>query len=153
MKNFNRRINGIKRHTLQKSELIMLLALLFYVLGCSYLKPVTYYDPTTFKNLTDLKPKVISLYETFTGDSVNTDFISSIRLELFQIYEYEKGKGEKNIGTYQQIKLMQSMFERHVNERIQSGKWSKTHLENQKKSISEAFDIAIKTERLKNKNE
>jgi len=45
------------------------------------------------------------------------------------------------------------MFERHVSDRLTTGRWTTTHLNNQKQNIAEAFDIAIKTERLKNKNE
>ena len=69
------------------------------------------------------------------------------------MYEYEKGKGGKNKETYEQIRIIQNMFERHVNDRLNSGTWSKINLDNLKKNIVDAFDIAIKTERLKNKNE
>ena len=40
-----------------------LLLLLLSLLGCSGLL-LHYYDPTTYKNLTDLKPKVAALYES-----------------------------------------------------------------------------------------
>lgn len=143
-----------KRQFLQKFTVINLLFLLLYLSGCARLGGfVTYYDPTTYKNLTDLKPEVLALYETFTGDSINTKKIAAIRLKLAQIYEYEKGKGPKNIETTKQIKIIQEMLERHVKNRMKYGKWSETHLNNQKQNIAEAFDIAIQTERLKNKNE
>ena len=145
--------HGIKHHLLKKLTVANLLFLLLYLSGCALFGFVTYYDPTTYKNLTDLKPEVIVLYETFTGDSVDTDKIAAIRLKLAQIYEYENGKGAKNIETTRQIKIIQEIFERHVNDRIKNGKWNETHLNNQKRNIAEAFDIAIQTERLKNKNE
>lgn len=107
----------------------------------------------TYKNLTELKPEVVFLYETFTTDSINLERIAYVRLRLAQVYEYEKGKGSKNKETYEQIEIIQNMFERHVKDRLEKGKWTKEHFENVKTNIEEAFDIAIQTERLKNKNE
>lgn len=114
---------------------------------------VSYYDPTTYRNLTELKPAVAFLYETFISDSIDLAKIAEIRLRLAQAYEYEKGKGAKNQETYEQIEIIQTMFERHVKDRLEHGKWSTEHMENTKTNIQEAFDIAIQTERLKNKNE
>jgi hypothetical protein len=113
----------------------------------------TYYDATTYKNLTDLKPEVMMLYDTFLKETVNEDKIGRINLKFAQIYEYEKGKGEKNRETYVQIGLIKEIFNRHVKDRHDNGIWSNTHLENQKENIAEAFDIAIRTENQKNKNE
>jgi len=45
------------------------------------------------------------------------------------------------------------MFKRHVKDRLEKGKWTIEHFENVKTNIADAFDIAIQTERLKNKNE
>lgn len=144
----------IKHQLLQNLIVTNLLFLLLYLSGCAHLLGfATYYDPVTYKNLTDLKPEVIALYETFTGDSVDTNQIAAIHLKLAQMYEYENGKGAKNIETTKQIKIIQEMFERHIADRIKNGKWNETHLNNQKQNMAEAFDIAIQTERLKNKNE
>ena len=49
--------------------------------------------------------------------------------------------------------MIEEMFDRHVKDRITNGVWSETHLDNQKENIAEAFDIAIRTESLKNKND
>lgn len=144
----------MKRQLLQNLIVTNLLFLLLYLSGCAHLLGfTTYYDPVTYKNLTDIKPEVMALYETFSGDSVDTIKVSAISLKLAQIYEYENGKGAKNIETTKQIKIIQEMFERHVADRIKNGKWNETHLNNQKQNMAEAFDIAIQTERLKNKNE
>ena len=113
----------------------------------------SYFDPTTYKNLTDLKPRVLMLYDTFGGDELNQKDIDQIRLKLAQMYEYEKGKGERNRETIAQLQIIQQMFERHLEDRMTGGSWTKTHLNNQKENIGEAFDIAIRTESLKNKNE
>jgi len=143
----------LKRNRLfDKGTAACLLLILMYLSGCAHvLGAITYFDPTTYKNLTDLKPEVTALYDTFTGDTVDNGQISAICLKLAQMYEYEKGKGEKNKETYTQIRIIQTMFEKHVSDRLRDGKWSMTHANNQKETIAEAFDIAIKTEALKNK--
>jgi len=112
-----------------------------------------YYDATTYKNLTDLKAEALFLYDTFTSDPIDDTKIASVRLKLAQAYEYEKGKGANNTETRQQLEIIQQMFGRHVNNRLTHGKWTAAHLANQKTNLEEAFDIAIATERLKNKNE
>lgn len=120
----------------------------------AFLDYPTYYDATTYKNLTDIKAEVLFLYDTFATDSIDEVKITSARLKLAQVYEYEKGKGEKkNRETREQLELIQGIFDRHVSDRVKHGKWTPTHLANQKTNVAEAFDIAIATERLKNKNE
>lgn len=127
--------------------------ILIFSMGCAgWLGFPSYFDPTTYKNLTDLKPQVLLLYDSFTDEDLNKKNIQNIRLKLAQIYEYEKGKGEQNRETYAQIELVQRIFERHIKDRNENERWSEIHLNNQKQNISEAFDIAIQTENLKNKN-
>jgi hypothetical protein len=134
---------------LQRSALAVLLTLLP---ACSGLL-LHYYDPTTYKNLTDLKPVVSALYDSFPEARTDKKEIAEVRLKLAQAYEYEKGKGESNTETANQIKIIRDMFERHLQDRMKNGRWSKAHLENAKENMEDAFDIAIATERLKNKNE
>lgn len=131
---------------------------MFSVYSCSLIREgITYYDPTTYKNLTDLKPEVMMIYESFASDHIDSpltaDWIRSIRLRLAQMYEYERGKGTKNKETTEQIDKIRKMFERHFEERVKEGRWNEEHLFNNQENISEAFDIAIQTERLKNRNE
>jgi len=136
----------------QVARFLFILPLL--AIGCAHLfGSITYYDPTTYKNLTDLKPEVIMLYRTFTRDSIDSAKFDLVRLKLSQIYEYEKGKGSKNIETCKQVEIINKIYERHVKDRITNGKWNQTNLRDSIQNISEAFDIAIQTEYLKNKNE
>lgn len=121
-------------------------------LGCSSAF-LYYYDPTTYKNLTDLKPEVTALYESFIEEEIDKKAIAAVRLELAQVFEYENGKGETNHETAQQIELIRKMFEEHVQDRLKNGTWSEANLQNRKENIEDAFDIAISAERLKNKNE
>jgi len=132
-------------------------AFLYLVLAlsacASFLGFPTYYDQTTYKNLTDLKVEILFLYDTFATDSIDEAKIAAARLKLAQVYEYEKGKGEKNRESREQLELLQQMFERHVGDRVKGGKWTPAHVRNQKTNLAEAFDLAIATERVKNKNE
>jgi hypothetical protein len=123
-----------------------------FCLGCSA-SILHYYDPTTYKNLTDLKPEVAMLYESFIEEEIDLRAVAVVRLELAQAFEYERGKGESNHETARQIELIKKMFEAHVQERLKNGKWTEANLQNKKENIEDAFDIAIGTERLKNKNE
>ena len=134
------------------TRVIGIVFLILVLSGCGHFGFPTYYDPTTYKHLTDLKPEVLMLYDTFRGNADPTR-IDAVRLKLAQAYEYEKGKGPRNSETTEQIKIIQEMFEDHVSDRMKDGQWSYAHLGNQKSLVDQAFDIAIKTERLKNKNE
>ena len=134
--------------------LSLLLYLALTLSSCaSFLGFPSYYDATTYKGLTDLKAETLFLYETFATDPVEEAKIMQVRLKLAQVYEYEKGKGANNKETREQVEIIQQMFGRHVSDRMNKGKWSAVHLANQKTNLAEAFDIAIATERLKNKNE
>lgn len=119
--------------------------------GCAGI--VTDYDPVTYKSLTDIKPEILSLYDTFARASVDKDGIKAMRLRLEQMYEYENGKGAANAETAAQMQKILDMFNRHVEGRLKNGKWPKTHLENSRQNIIDALDVAISTEQLKTKNE
>ena len=133
--------------------LLLCVAWMLFSSCASFLGFPSYYDATTYKNLTDNKAETLFLYDTFATDSIDEAKITAVRLKLAQAYEYEKGKGEKNKETREQLEIIQQMFGRHVSDRVKNGKWPAVHLANQKTNLAEAFDIAIATERLKNKNE
>ena len=138
----------------QKISHGVLAIILINVLGCaSWIGMMTYYDATTYKNLTDLKPEMIFLYETFVTDKFDTVKVQTIQLRLAQMYEYEHGKGEHNKETTAQIEIIRDMFDRHIKNRKNSGKWDAIHCKIQQNMIGKAFSIAIETEGLKNKNE
>ncbi|MEK7273675.1 MAG: hypothetical protein AAB110_00315 [Candidatus Desantisbacteria bacterium] len=137
-----------------KSTVVWLLLSLICLSGCAHINGgITYFDSTTYKNLTDLKPEVMALYDTFGMDTIDNSKISAVNLKLAQMYEYEKGKGEWNKETYKLIERIQILFKRHIDNRLQSGAWSTVHANNQKETIAEAFKLSIETEALKNKNE
>jgi hypothetical protein len=141
----------ISRQYWSKISAVLLIALLIVSVKC--IAPISYYDATTYENLTELKPAVVFLYETFKNDNIDKAHIQEVRLRMAQVYEYEKGKGESNEPTRIQVKKIWDMFEGHVKDRVETGKWMEAHFENNKRNLEDAFDIAIQTERLKNKNE
>jgi len=126
--------------------MILVEILIFLLFG------LTYFDPTTYKNLTDLKPRVDNLYLLFVTDQYDTLKVQNIKLRLAQIYEYERGKGSDNEATAKQINLIRGMFDRHSTSRLNGGRWSNEMLQNNKENIMKLFDTAIETEWLKNRN-
>jgi hypothetical protein len=126
-----------------------LVFLLLFCVGCPNAF-LSYYDPTTYKNLTDLKPEVVAFYQSFTGDTVDQKQIAAINLQFDRVYEYENGKGQNNVETTKQVDIVRTMFRRHVQDRLANGKWTAADKDNKAANISEAFDTAISTERLKN---
>lgn len=137
----------------QQIRPIIFLALCGLVLcvGC-YNIGLTYFDPTTYQYLTELKPRIIILYDSFTQEHIDSLEVKAIQLKFAQILEYEKGKGETNSETIRQIEIIQEMFEDHVDGRLAEGPWSDTVLANYKENIRDAFDKAIQTEWSKNPN-
>jgi hypothetical protein len=110
-----------------------------------------YYDNTTYKNLTEVKPMVGQLYDSFTADALDQKMIEITRLRLEQIYEYEKGKGQNNQAMIQQMESIKKIFAGHVANRVGNGAWNDAALENSRENIFDAFDEAIATEASKNK--
>jgi hypothetical protein len=147
------RLTADRRSSTPGISLLLLCLALAHASCASLLGFPAYYDATTYKNLTDLKAESLLLYDTFVSDPLDEAKVASVRLKLAQAYEYEKGKGTNNTETRRQLEIIQQMFGRHVNDRLAGGKWTAAHLANQKTNLGEAFDIAIATERLKNKNE
>lgn len=128
-----------------------LLLFLFSFASCSLFNSIGYYDSTTYKNLTDLKPQVIFVYGTFKEDEIHKNDINQLKLKFAQAYEYELGKGDLNKPTASQIKDLQDIFNEELKSRLEDGKWSELIYTNSVKAITRAFDIAIKSEASKNK--
>ena len=80
------------------------LILPFLLAGCA---TITVYDPTSYKNATDLKAESLLLVQksTDTADR-HAEEINKVQLELQQDLEYEKGKGNLNSLTLRQWQLL-----------------------------------------------
>lgn len=153
MENYSRTLYH-RQHLTRKAVFLGWLALFFVLTaGCNGIfSPTTYYDFTTYKALTEAKAEMNFLYESFTKNELDMKDVQQMRLTIAKIYEYEKGKGDKNKETVSQIKIIRDMFKEHIADR-ENGVWNETHMQNKQELILDAFDIAIKTEMLKNKNE
>ena len=127
------------------------LILSIFLVGCA-VGQISYYDNETYKNLTYLIPDLEIVYESFTDSRPNLAGMAHTMMKLKKMAEYEKWKGEENNQTYQQIVIIEKMFNRHVNELADNRKpWSEAHMKNKLQNIQEAVGLAIETELLKNK--
>jgi hypothetical protein len=122
--------------------------------GCAV--PITYHDTTTYKNLTDLKAETMMLFETFDTKpyAENKAALVGLALKFRKAYEYEKGKGIANSKTMQQFEELQKLLNATVAEYQENkgGKLGPKYFQEAAVVIGQAFDIAIATENLKNKD-
>lgn len=133
-----------------KKQILLSLLVLLVLFGCTGPK-LTYFDNTTYQNLTELKPLITRAYDSFSEAEIDQGLIDEIELRFDQIWEYENGKGEGNQETVEQIEILHEMFRGHVNNRLNGKSWNDTVLMNFRENIADAFDTAIETEWLKNR--
>jgi len=121
------------------------------VAGCAALNQVRF-DETTYTRLTDLKPEVARVYESFDEPMLNDDAIEEIELKLDQLLEHEKGKGvDRNVEMVNIVGRIITIFTDDVQARRKDGPWNQTNIDNSLEIIMKAFDQAIETENLKNR--
>lgn len=121
--------------------------------GCAV--PISYYDATSYKQLTDLKVEAVTLVSTFGSKplSSNEPAIADVTMKLEKAYEYEKGKGSKNSLTMQQLEKIVALFKEDVQlYRGQATDLGPGFFQEAATALGQAFDIAIATENLKNKD-
>jgi hypothetical protein len=118
--------------------------------------PISYYDSTTYKNLTSLKAEATTLVESFDTKKLeeNQSKIEEVTMAFKKAFEYEKGKGEPNSDTIKQFEKIISLFKDDVNEYRESkpGELGRKYFSQAAVVLGQAFDIAISTENLKNKD-
>jgi hypothetical protein len=122
--------------------------------GCTV--PISYFDGTTYSNLTNLKVETTALVETFDSVAVekNADAITQQTLGLRKALEYEKGKGTSNSDTAAQIGKIAELYGKTVGEYRENGPGTlgRKYFSEAAVVLGQAFDIAISTESLKNKD-
>lgn len=129
---------------------LILLATAAVLNGCVG-APIAKYDDRSYQQVAFVKPEILAVYDTFAMDPINESKVEAVDLKLAQYQAYEAGKGVPNAEMTQQVEKVQKLYKKHVAERRRDGPWNETNLANHKESITEACDIAIKTERAKNK--
>lgn len=118
--------------------------------GCAG-NTLTKYDESTYQQVTFIKPQILATYDTFKVDPLNQPKIDETDLKLAQLQTYVSGKGLGNADMTQQVESIQKLFRKHVAARKRDGVWNDVVTDNHKEIISEACDLAIKTEAAKNK--
>jgi hypothetical protein len=126
-----------------------------FVGGCPSI-PISYYDATTYTQLTNLKAETTSLIESFDQKPFlqNEAKIEATTLSLRKAYEYEKGKGAPNSDTATQFDLIAKLYADIVVEYRDLGpnRLGANYFQEAAKALGQAFDVAIKTENVKNKD-
>lgn len=129
---------------------------LFVGLVAACTVPISYYDATTYKNLTDLKAEAALLVASFDSKPVagNERAIGELMLNFRKAYEYEKGKGKPNSDTMRQFdKVQQLLLEDVVDYREKGpGGLGPKYFSEAATVLGQAFDIVIATENVKNRD-
>ena len=130
----------------------LIFAWLWLLTACTV--PITYYDATTYRNLTELKAEAMTLVETF--DAVpfkrNEAGIQQLRLAFRKAHEYELGKGEPNSDTARQFGEISKLIDAVIRDyrESQPGELGAKYFAQAAVQLGQAFDIAIRTENEKN---
>lgn len=118
--------------------------------------PISYHDVTTYKNLTDLKAEAVLLVETFDTKpfAANEAAIAELTLKFRKAYEYEKGKGKPNSDTMKQLDEIWKLLDGDMADYRENGNATlgPKYFREAAAVLGQAFDIAIATENLKNKD-
>ena len=144
----NPKINLIQplRRSLKKTRLFFGIPFLLICLGCIHL--ISHYDPVTYKGLTDVKAETALFLENVSGDKPYSEYAANfadLQLQVEKIYEYEKGK-KLNADTLAQISEIRAMIQDMMNLYKEKNKLSVLYLQEKKKQLETAFDLAIATE-------
>ena len=125
-----------------------------WLTGCAI--PITYHDAATYKNLTDLKAEAVMLVETFDAKPFvgNEAAIADITLKFRKAYEYKKGKGIANNDTLKQLDEIWKLLSADLTDYRENGNAAlgPKYFREAAVVLGQAFDIAIATENLKNKD-
>ncbi len=118
--------------------------------------PISYRGAVTYKNLTDLKAEAMTLVESFDTRPVaqNEAAIENVTLEFRKALEYEKGKGKSNNDTIEQLNKIQGLLNDDIKDYRENGNATlgPKYFQEAAKTLGQAFDIAIATENLKNRD-
>lgn len=118
--------------------------------------PISYYDATTYAQLTGLKAETTTLVESFDSKPVaqNEGKIETVTLSFRKAHEYEKGKGAPNSDTSTQFQKIWDLYMQTIQEYRDNGPKALgvSYFREASVVLGQAFDIAIATENLKNRD-
>ena len=138
--------------------LFAIIATILFAITCltSCSIPISYRDAITFKNLTDLKAEAMTLVESFDTKPVahNEAAMEHVILEFRKALEYERGKGKANNDTVKQLEEIQKLLNEDIKDYRENGNATlgPKYFREAAGVLEQAFDKAIETENLKNKD-
>jgi len=129
-------------------------SLLLALAACAI--PITFRDPVTYERLCDLKVECLDVLERADGAfrAETAEEVHRARLGLKKLLARELGKGESNAETAAQIQKLLELFSDQVEELARgdvAARLGPGYAAAARGQLAEAFDIAIETEALKNR--
>ncbi len=143
----------------KKPPLILAIFPILFLMSCAV---ITNYDPTSYKNATDIKAESLLLMDKATDppNTMEMARIEDLRVKLSQAYEYEAGKEGPNQITVKQWKILNNPEGGLLGGFLK--RWEGTQgtgtglkpgfVEESKAQVKDAFDQIIKLESVKVKN-
>jgi hypothetical protein len=107
-------------------------------------------DLNTIKNLTELKPMVLMLYEDFKESSYPSEQVRQVKLKIEQAEAYEEAKGESNKLTFDQFGKLKTEILYVAIENRKRKQWNDSVFNSFAQKFTGAIDEMIATERKKN---
>ena len=143
--------------TFLRQLFVLLLSMLLastWLTSCSI--PLSYRDAITYKYLTDLKAEAMTLVESFDTKPIaqNQAAIENATLEFRKALEYEKGKGKANNNTIEQLDKIRGLLNDDIKDYRENGNTTlgQKYFHEAARVLGQAFDMAIETENMKNKD-
>jgi hypothetical protein len=131
-----------KRFKLLATSLLVLATI---VVGCASME-ISRYDNETYANLCYTKADVVKIYANYSH-TPQWAMVAGSKVGSFdRMLEYEVNK-EYNDITYKQILIIKEMYLEHM----KNLPWTPAQHEIYSDNIAKAFDIAIDTEKSKNR--
>ncbi len=144
--------------TVQKSLSLKWILLLLVVSIISACALMSHYDPTSYKQATDLKAQSLLLISKATDPpDKHAAEIADVQLKLQQAYEYERGKGKLNAETVKQWELLNDPDAGLMGEflkvwQAENKGQEPAYIKGMSKNVSRAFDEIIRLEKGKVKD-
>jgi len=108
----------------------------------------SYYDLTSYKNLTDLKAETAVFMDQLQKEADQKALLPvlrELRLNTEKAYEYERGKSG-NANTIAQLEEIRAMIAGLADLLMKKDRLPPEYLEPKRAALAQAFDLAIQTE-------
>jgi hypothetical protein len=116
-----------------------------WLTGCAIL--FTHRDPTTYKNLIELKAEAVALVETFDAQPFdrNESAIVDFAMKFQKAYVYEKGQGKRNSDTMWQLDGIWSLLSEDIAAYRENAARDPRYFHEAAIILGQAFDSAMET--------